>query len=63
MCHDRLMSSSLSPAPNVISSMALVLVLVLVLVLSPVLLPVPVAVVAITTQISIKMLQCLICRA
>jgi hypothetical protein len=61
MCHDRLMSSSLSPALNVISSMALVLVSVPVLLPVPV--PVPVAVVAITTQISIKMLQCLICRA
>ena len=57
------MSSSLSLAPNVISSMAAALVLVLVLL--PVLLPVPVpgAVVATTTRISIKMLQCLICRA
>jgi hypothetical protein len=55
------MSNSLSPAPNVISSMALVLVLVLVLV--PVLAPVPVAVLASPMRISTKILQCPICRA
>src|SRR5882757_5233866 len=49
MCCDRLMSSSLSPAPNAISLMALVLAAVLVSVLVLVLVPVP----ATPTRISI----------
>jgi hypothetical protein len=59
------MSSSLNPAPNVTTSMELVLVPVLVLVLVLVLVPALalVAVLASTMRISTKILKCPICRA